>query len=144
MSDRWQIPWSGIWTSALKLRTYKGNGKIKEWDCFLSDAALKLFKDQSKGKLPNAPLFPKDNGEPWGKNGYTRLMNAAKKKAKMPSNFDMYAFRHYHISKAIDSDMQIIQVAKNCGTSVRMIEKHYAKFLNKGRRDAINRVELGI
>jgi len=128
----------------LKLRHYKGNGKIKEWDCFLSDAALKLFKEQAKGKLPNAPLLPKDNGETWGKNGHTRLMNAAKMKAKMPSDFDMYAFRHYHIGKAIDSGMQAIQVAQNCGTSVRMIEKHYDKFLNKGRRDAINRVEFGI
>ncbi len=34
-------------------------------------------------------------------------------------------------------------IEERCGNSVRMIEKHYAKFLNKGRRDAINRVELG-
>jgi site-specific recombinase XerD len=130
--------------ATLKLRTFKGNGKIKVWDCFLSDAALKFFKEQAKGKLPNAPLLPKDNGEPWGKNGYTRLMNATKIKAKMPADFDMYAFRHYYISKALLAGIQAQVIAENCGTSVRMIEKHYGKFLGSDRRAMMNAVELGI
>ena len=33
-------------------------------------------------------------------------------------------------------------IAQNCGTSVRMIEKHYGKFTGKDRRVMVNLIEL--
>ena len=105
---------------------------------------MKFLESVAKSKLPKAYIFTKDTGEQWGKNGYRRAMLYAKEKAKMPADFDMYAFRHYHISKALKSGVPAINIAKNCGTSVKMIEKHYAKFLNQDMRDAMNSVQLGI
>ena len=128
----------------LRLESRKGNGKMKIWDCFLSDEAVKFFTEVTNYKLPKAPLLCNDNGEAWGKNVYRRSMLEAKKKTKMPDDFDLYAFRHYYISKALLAGIQAQVIAENCGTSVGMIEKHYGKFMGADRRDMMNRVELGI
>lgn len=118
-------------------------GKTGTHDCYLSDKALSFFKAQAKDKLPGAWLFAKDDGEPWGKNHHTRLMQDAVKTAKLPRDTVIYSLRHYHISKALLAGIPPQVVAENCGTSVRMIEKHYGKFLPKDRRDFFNQVTLG-
>jgi hypothetical protein len=56
----------------------------------------------------------------------------------------MYAFRHYHISRALLAGIQAQVIAENCGTSVRMIEKHYGKFVGSDRRAMMNAMTLGI
>jgi integrase len=127
---------------SIRLESRKGNGKVKTWDCYLSDDALKFFKEITKNKLPNAPLLSKDDGEPWGKNSYRRTLLAAKTVSKMPDSFDLYAFRHYHISKALLAGIQAQVIAENCGTSIRMLEKHYAKFVGSDRRAMMNLMEL--
>ena len=68
----------------------------------------------------------------------------AKLAEKMPADFDLYAFRHYHISKALLAGIQAQVIAENCGTSVRMLEKHYAKFVGSDRRAMMNSMTLGI
>ena len=40
---------------------------------------------------------------------------------------------------AIEGGVPLTVIAKNCGTSVRMIEKTYAKLLDKAVRDFIER-----
>ena len=128
----------------IRLESRKGTGKVKTWSCYLSEDALKFFKSITKNKLPKAPLLSNENGEPWAKNSYRRTLLSLKKSTKMPDDFDLYAFRHYHISKALLAGIQAQVVAENCGTSVRMLEKHYAKFMGKDRRAMMNLVELGI
>jgi integrase len=129
---------------SIRLVSRKGNGKVKTWDCYLRDDALAFLKEISKDKLPAAHLLNDDSGKPWLKNGYRRTMLKAKLAAKMPSDFDLYAFRHYHISKALLAGIQAQVIAENCGTSVRMLEKHYAKFVGKDRRAMMNTMALGI
>ncbi len=121
----------------------KGRGQVVTWTCYLSDEAVDFFADLTKGKDASAPLLPNDLGEAWRKNGYRRELLEAKEKAGMPDNFDLYAFRHYHISKALKAGIQAQVIAENCGTSVRMLEKHYAKFTKEERRAMMNTVALG-
>ena len=128
----------------IRLESRKGTGKVKTFDCYLSDEAFRFFKALAKDKLPKAHLLTDDSGEPWQKNGYRRTLLKAKIESRMPSDFDMYAFRHYYISKALLAGMQAKVVADNCGTSVRMLEKHYAKFMGSDRRAMMNSVVLGI
>jgi integrase len=128
----------------IRLTSRKGGGKVKTWDCYLRDDALAFFKGLAKDRLPGAHLLSDDNGEPWQKNGYRRSLLAAKMAAKMPADFDLYAFRHYHISKALLAGIQAQVIAENCGTSVRMLEKHYAKFVGSDRRAMMNSMTLGI
>ena len=122
--------------------TLRLDGKTGERVCYLSDAALAWFKRQAKGKLPKAPLLPRDDGEPWGKSRQHRPMQQAVRAAKLPAETVFYSLRHYHISKVIAAGVPVQVVAENCGTSVRMIEKHYGKFLPQDRRDFFNRVAL--
>jgi len=127
----------------LEQGTLRMNGKTGERLCYLSDMALAWFKGQAKNKLPKAILLPRDDGEPWGKSHQHRPMQAAVRAAKLPAETVFYSLRHYHISKALAAGVPVQVVAENCGTSVRMIEKHYGKFLPQDRRDFFNAVKLG-
>jgi hypothetical protein len=89
-------------------------------------------------------LLPRYDGEPWGKSPHQhRPMKEAVQAAKLPRETVFYSLRHYHIRKALAAGAPVQVVAENCGTSVRMIEKHYGKFLPQDRRDFFNQVKLG-
>jgi len=118
-------------------------GKTGERDCYLSDEALAFFKKIAKDRLPGAYLLVKDDGEPWGKSHQHRPMKEAVKAAKLPKDTVFYSLRHYHISKALIAGLPVQVVAENCGTSIRMIEKHYGKFMPKDRRRLLNQVQIG-
>lgn len=117
-------------------------GKTGPRDCYLSDDALTFFRQLAKDRLPGAYLLVKDDGTPWGKSHQHRPMKSVVQKAKLPANTVFYSLRHFHISKALLSGMPMQVVAENTGTSVRMIELHYGKFMPKDRRAMLNRVSL--
>ena len=118
------------------------DGKTGPRDCFLSDDALNFFRGLARDKLPEAWLLVKDDGTPWGKSHQHRSMKEVVKAARLPRDTVFYSLRHYHISKALLAGIPPQVVAENCGTSVRMIEKHYGKFMPKDRRAMLNRVAL--
>jgi site-specific recombinase XerD len=128
----------------IRLQSKKGSGAVKIWNCYLRDDSLEFFKEMSQSKLPNANLFTDNAGQPWHKNGYRRTMLDAKQAAKMPADFDLYAFRHYFISQCLEAGTQPQVIAENVGTSVRMIELHYGKTRGETRRALMNKVQLGI
>jgi hypothetical protein len=64
-------------------------------------------------------------------------MRAVVDKAKLPIGASMYALRHTHISHAIVAGMPLTLIATNCGTSVRMIEQHYAHIIASTRQKLI-------
>ena len=117
-------------------------GKTGTRWCYLSDTALTWFKQQAKSKTPKAWLLPKSDGTQWGKSHQHRLMREVVKAAKLPSETVFYSLRHYHISKALQAGVPVQVIAENCGTSVRMIEKHYGHFLKSDRRSFMNEVAL--
>ncbi|GMR20194.1 MAG: tyrosine-type recombinase/integrase [Gammaproteobacteria bacterium] len=119
------------------------DGKTGARDCYLNDDALAHFKKLAKGKLPTAYLHTKDDGTPWGRSHQHRPMKEAIKKAKLPRDTTFYAMRHTHISRALLAGVNAQIVAENCGTSVRMIEKHYGKFMKVDRRAMFNQVKMG-
>ncbi len=118
------------------------DGKTGPRDCYLSDDALQFFKEVSKSRLPDAYLLVKDDGEPWGKSHQHRLMKDTVQAAKLPSETVFYSLRHYHISKALLAHIPAQIIAENCGTSIRMLEKHYGKFMATDRRKMMNKVAL--
>lgn len=123
--------------------TLRLDGKTGERYCYLSDEGLDWFKAQARGKLPKAWLLPRDDGEQWGKSHQARPMKEAVRAARLSRETVFYSLRHYHISKVLLAGIPPQVVAENCGTSVRMIEKHYGQFLPKDRRDFFNQVHLG-
>lgn len=67
-------------------------------------------------------------------------MRDAATAAKLPKGTVFYTLRHTFIASALTGGMGIHQVAKMCGTSVRMIEKHYDKFLHSDLRARLNKI----
>ena len=106
----------------------------------LSDAAAQLFDRLRQGKLPSAPLLTRDDGEPWKHSDQDKLMREAVRKARLPGGTVYYTLRHTFIANALTGGMDIHTVAKLCGTSVAMIEKHYGKLLHSDARDKLNRI----
>ena len=117
-------------------------GKTGKRDVYLSDTAIAFFRQMAKGKRPVVHLLTKDDGSPWPEDDLTRPFKAASRAAKLPQETTYYSLRHYHISKALLAGVQPQVVAENCGTSLRMIEKHYGKFLKTDRRAMFNEVAL--
>lgn len=118
-------------------------GKTGERDCYLSPEGATFFKKQAKSKLPGAPLLSKADGMAWQINDQTRPMREAVKRGKLPRETVFYSLRHYYISKAMLAGVSGLIVARNCGTSPDMINKHYAKFQPKDITRILSQVELG-
>lgn len=80
---------------------------------------------------PTDKLFPVDH-----KKQFNAILDKAGLKVDREGNSrTLYSLRHSYISFRLLEGADIYQVAKNCRTSVEMIEKHYAVHL-KNRLDA--------
>jgi integrase len=112
--------------------TFKG--KIGARTIPLSAPAIALFKRLAKGKLPAAPLLTRGDGKPWAHSDWDELVRAAGEKAKLPKGVCLYTLRHSFITQAITDGMTTLDVARLCGTSVGMIEKHYGHLVANSAR----------
>jgi integrase len=74
-----------------------------------------------------------------GKSDQTTPVKEALKRAGLAPDGSLYALRHTYVSRAIEGGVPLNIIAENCGTSVRMIEKIFAKILAEKRRDFIER-----
>jgi site-specific recombinase XerD len=68
-----------------------------------------------------------------------RRMRVAIAAAELPKTANFYALRHTYISRAIKHGMPLTLLAKNVGTSVKTIQKNYAKMLAQTRRAMVER-----
>lgn len=114
--------------------TLECSGKTGARIVYLSSETVAFFADCAKGKAPSALLLPREDGAAWGKNHHQKPFIAAVKRAQLPAETVFYSLRHTHISLGLVAGVNIQVLAENTGTSVRMIEKHYGKFLNRDRR----------
>jgi len=65
-----------------------------------------------------------------------------KQAEKISESTVFYSLRHTHVSLALLGGVNIQVLAGNLGTSIRMIEMHYGKFLRSDRRAMFNAVVL--
>lgn len=115
-------------------------GKTGARTVYLSNEAIAFFSSITLGRPAGDLLLPRADGEPWGKNHHQKPFDAAVKAARLDKDTTFYALRHTHISLALLAKVNIQVLAENTGTSVRMIEKHYGKFLREDRRAMFDKV----
>ena len=136
-------------------------GKTGSRDIVLNDAACAHFKLLAKDKLPVALLHyrilnataiktdePKALLAEWKSSDQVRRMRAAVTAANrsvtyanhLPVATCFYSLRHTSASLALLAGVNIQVLAENLGTSIRMIETHYGKFLHSDRRAQFNLV----
>jgi len=116
-------------------------GKTGARTVYLSNEAVAFFASIAIGRPANALLLPRANAGLWGKNHHQKPYDAAVKVARLPAETTFYALRHTHISLALLAGVNIQVLAENTGTSVRMIEQHYGKFLRADRRAMFDKVK---
>jgi integrase len=119
------------------LATLHVDGKTGERDVVLTAEAVRFFEGIAAGKEPDALLLPKDDGTAWGKNHHVRPMQDAVARAKLPADCTIYALRHTAASQSILAGMNLKLLAENMGTSIRMLEQHYGKFIAASRRKLV-------
>lgn len=116
-------------TSTLDVAGGKTGGRV----IYLSQEGASFFTRLAKGRGADAPLLPKADGATWGKNHHQKAMVRAVAAAGLDGDTVFYSLRHTHISMALKAGVNIQVLAENTGTSVRMIERHYGKFLRRDR-----------
>ncbi len=129
----------GIWTVRA--------GKTGRRDVFLSAEALSLFEQLCLGRPKTQYVFLRSDGSPWAKAQHQHYFAKAVNRAKLDLATTFYTLRHSYISHALKSGIPTQLLAENVGTSVRMIEKHYGKFIRDDRRrmlaEAAMRIDAG-
>jgi integrase len=91
-----------------------------------SDAPL--FERWIQKQEPNGIEWKKSERGPWKRSELTRPWRAIRERAAMPEVIP-YALRHSSIVRGLRKGLPIQQVAKLHNTSVKMIERHYAKYI---------------
>jgi integrase len=117
-------------------------GKTGRRTATLSTVAYQFFMEQSKGKLPSAPMLSREIGDHWNKDAWKKSFQDAVKKARLPRDTVMYTLRHVAISELIMGGMDSFIVARLAGTSVAMIEKHYGHLRHKDTRLKLDAVRM--
>lgn len=108
----------------------------------LPDAVVSLFKEQARSKLPAAPLFAQADGKPWTKDYWKHPIRDAVRAAGLPAGATAYTLRHSTITDLVTGGLDLMTVAQVSGTSVAMIERHYAHLQKERVRDALATLTL--
>ena len=91
----------------------------------LPPATLAFFVEQTKGKLPGAPLLARADGKAWDKDAWKKPVKAAAAAAGLPATTTAYTLRHGVITDLVGGGLDVLTAARLSGTSVSMIERHY-------------------
>jgi len=121
-------------TGTLSIR----RGKTGARHVTLSQEAVALFKRLTSKRPARAVLLPRQDGAPWQPKQQLYPFKRAAKLAQLPASASFYTLRHSHISRAIEAGMPLSLLAENCGTSLVMIQRNYAKMLASTRRDLVD------
>lgn len=108
----------------------------------LPDNLVDIFKAQTCDKLPAAPLFAQTDGRPWSKDYWKGPIREAAQAAGLPPHATAYTLRHSTITDLVTGGLDLMTVAQLAGTSVRMIERHYAHLQRDRARDALATLAL--
>ena len=118
------------------------SGKTGARTVILQPEVVAFFVRVTGVRANEEPLLARADGGAWGASHQVRPMKRALVGAGLDSNGTFYALRHSYISRAIEAGVPLNVVAKNCGTSVRIIETIYAKVLASKRREFIEKDAL--
>jgi len=120
-------------------------GKTGARPVVLPDEAVAWFGTLTAKRPQTEPLFMRQaKCAEWNKMEVSRCMRRAAKAAELPEGTCFYTLRHTYVSTALVRGVNIQLIAENVGTSVRMIEQHYGKFMHADRRKAFNAAALNL
>ena len=98
--------------------------------------------EQTRGKLPTAPIFTRYDGRAWHKDAWKGPIKSAAAEAGLRSVVSAYTLRHCVLTDLVTAGLPILTVAQISGTSVAMIERHYGHLVGDAATEALARLEL--
>ena len=113
-------------------------GKTGARDTTLTAQAVAFSERTAQGKRPSDVLLPRADGERWAPDQQRPRLARALQAAGLPESACFYTMRHSHIWRS-RRGIPLRLIATNVGTSVRMIEQTYSKFIAQTRRDLIEK-----
>ena len=123
----------------LKLSHRKGRPpKLRSRYVVLDEGGVAFFKSQAHGKGLTDRLFTTADGQPWRRDQWAQEVRAAisaqnkspQGEQRVPTGASAYSFRHARISELLQVyGVDPLTVAAQTGTSLRMIERTYFKFI---------------
>lgn len=123
----------------LKLSHRKGRTpKLRSRYVVLDEEGMSFFAQHRKGKLPSAFLFTVDGQKPWRRHLWAQEVRSAiaahnktaRGAERISTDASAYSFRHARISELLQVyGVDPLTVAAQTGTSLRMIELAYFKFI---------------
>ena len=135
----------------LKLSHRKGRPpKLRSRYVVLDEDGVAFFKSQSMDKLPTAALFTADGLKPWRRDlwaqevrkAITAHNKTARGPERIPTEASAYSFRHARISELLQVyGVDPLTVAAQTGTSLRMIERSYFKFIRSAMLEKLARLK---
>jgi integrase len=139
--------------STIRLSHRKGRpARLRTRAVFLSRSGLNFFRHQAKGKLPKAQLFTDATGRRWERHEWAEefrnaaaLVNVkARGNNRIPPGASAYSFRHARISELLQvHGVDPLTVANQTGTSFRMIERSYYRFIPAAMATKLAAIEDG-
>ena len=134
----------------LKLSHRKGRPpKLRSRYVVLDDEGIAFFRSQARDKLPAAPLFTEDGQKPWRRDMWAAEIRTAiashnktaRGPMRIPSEASAYSFRHARISELLQVyGVDPLTVGAQTGTSLRMIERTYYKFIPSVMREKLTAI----
>jgi integrase len=99
---------------------------------------------QTAGRDGDAPIFPRQDGEPWAQWQQRRPMIQACERARVSPAAGFHVLRHTYASHCVMAGIPLMVVAKNLGHSdTRMVERHYGHLSRSYVANAIRGCGLG-
>lgn len=108
----------------------------------LPPTTLAFFVEQTKDKLPSAPLFARADGKAWDKDSWKVPVKEAAAAAKLPDAVTAYALRHSVITDLVGAGLDVLTVARLSGTSVAMVERYYGHLRSEAAAAALATLAL--
>lgn len=123
----------------VKLSHQKGRPpRLRSRYVVLDQDGLEFFKAQANRKVAAAKLFTTTDGRPWRRDQWAQEVRSAiashnrtaKADERIPTDASAYSLRHARISELLQVyGIDPLTVAAQTGTSLRMIERTYFKFI---------------
>jgi len=124
----------------LRLRTRKGDGSERVYHVHLTDETQDFLQAACAGRHNNDLIFPRTDGEPWGKSQQQALIREASERAGIAPAVNFHVTRHTFASHAVMNGAPLLVVAQALGhTDTRMVEKHYGHLAPSYAADAIRK-----
>ncbi len=116
---------TGKWTVAIsKVRKNGKAAQVRD----LTVQATAIVERRYAGLAPSDPIFARADGRQWDSHIIKKPFRAAAARAKIDPESSMYVLRHSYISAQILGGMPVAMIARNTGTSLQQIDKHYGHF----------------